>query len=229
MPSSQRTSRDAGTSGFHRTRKNADTPRATVGGTAGPRPSTVQRKTAVFRRSATVHRVTLRDLRPDEGDVLDALMSGLSPRSRYLRFHTPIPALTAGMRRALLDVDGRDRVAMVAEADDGAAVGIARTIRDRLRPTEAEIAVAVVDAWQHRGVGRRLVTAVTERARLAGVLRMTARVRSENAAALALFRSVFPASLTHRDDDAIVLVGVLGGGVDDWAITMDDILADLHA
>ena len=35
------------------------------------------------------HHTVLRDLRPDEGDLLDVLMTGLSPRSRYLRFHSP--------------------------------------------------------------------------------------------------------------------------------------------
>lgn len=184
----------------------------------------------MFRRITSTRsaHVTLRDLRPDDGDVLDALMSGLSPRSRYLRFHSPIPSLTGGMRRALLDVDGCDHLALVAEAADGTPVGIARSIRDRHRPDEAEIAVAVIDAWHHRGVGRTLATAVVERARLTGVQRMTARVLPENAAALGLLRSVFPACLTHRDDDALVLVGLLGP-VDDWSITMDDILGDLCA
>lgn len=191
------------------------------------------------RRSPTVlashptraTRVTARDLRPDEEDLLDALMSGLSPRSRYLRFHTPIPALSSGMRRVLLDVDGRDRTALVAEADDGAPVGIARTIRDRQRPDEAEIAVAVIDTWHRRGVARRLVAAVAERAMAAGVRRLTARVLPDNTAALGLFRAIFPVHFTRRDDDAVVLVGVLDGAgrTGDWTITMDDVLADLAA
>jgi GNAT superfamily N-acetyltransferase len=177
------------------------------------------------------HHTLLRDLRPDEGDLLDALMAGLSPRSRYLRFHSPVPALTTGMRRALLDVDGHDHVALLAESGDGAPVGIARTIRDPRRRTEAELAIAVVDAWHRRGVGRRLVTAVAERAMGTGVRRLTARVLPENTAALGLLRATFPVCLVRPDDDAIVLVAMLGDGdgADRWAITMDDILADLAA
>lgn len=181
--------------------------------------------------SATTAHLVLRDLRPDEGDLLDALMAGLSSHSRYLRFHTPVPALTAGMRRALLDVDGRDRVALIAETADGAPVGIARTIRDRHRRTEAELAIAVVDAWHRRGVGRRLVTEVAERALATGVRRLTARVLPENTAALGLLRGAFPVCLVRPDDDALVLVAMLGDGdgADRWTITMDDILADLAA
>jgi GNAT superfamily N-acetyltransferase len=172
-------------------------------------------------------RVTVRELRRDEGDVLDALVAGLSPHGRYLRFHAPIPALSDGMRRALLDVDGRDRIALVAEADDGTPVGIARTSRDREVPGEAEIAVSTVDTWHRRGVGRLLVAAIAERARAVGVRRLTARVLHENGAAIALFRSAFPVCLTRRDVDAVVLVALLGDGIDDWTITTDDVFADL--
>ena len=177
------------------------------------------------------HPAVLRDLRPDEGDLLDALLAGMSPQSRYLRFHSPVPRLTAGMRRVLLDVDGHDKVALVAEDGAGAPIGIARTIRDPLRRTEAELAVAVVDAWHRRGVGRDLVTAVAERALRTGVRRLTARVLPQNAAALGLLRHTFPVCFTRPDDDALVLVAMLGGGDGSagWDITMDDILADLAA
>ncbi len=57
--------------------------------------------------------------------------------------------------------------------------------------------------------------------------RVTARVLRENGAALALFRSAFPVSLTRRDVDAVVLVALLGDGIDDWEITAEDVLADL--
>lgn len=179
--------------------------------------------------TTTTTPVRLRDLRRDDGPLLDALMAGMSPRSRFLRFHTPIPSLSSGMRRALLDVDGRDRIALVAETDDGTPAGIARTIRDTVRPDEAEIAFAVADDWHRRGIGRRLVTAVAERARAQGVRRLVARVLPENHAALALVRDVFPVCLTRRDDDALVLVALLegAGGPDDWAITLDDVLGDL--
>jgi GNAT superfamily N-acetyltransferase len=169
--------------------------------------------------------ITIRDLRRDEGELLDGLMSALSPHSRYLRFHTPISTLTAGMRRALLDVDGRDRIALVAEADDGTPIGIARTIRDPRRRDEAEIAFAVIDDLHRRGVGRQLVTAVAARAEAEGVRRLVAYVLPENAAALGLVRSAFPVCLTQYDDDSVVMVAMLGAAAADWTITMDDIVA----
>ena len=105
--------------------------------------------------------IHVRPLRRDEAEVLDRVFAGLSPQSRHLRFHSPIPQLTAPVRRALLAVDGRDHVALVAMAR-GEPVGIARLIRDPVRSHEAEIAFEVVDAWQRRGVGRRLMIALME-------------------------------------------------------------------
>lgn len=35
--------------------------------------------------------ITIRALRRDEASLLDGLIAGLSPRSRYLRFHCPSP------------------------------------------------------------------------------------------------------------------------------------------
>lgn len=168
-------------------------------------------------------RITVRDLRRDEGSLLDDLVRRMSPHSRYLRFHAPLPGLTGAMRRALLDVDGHDHIAVVAEVD-GDPVGIARMIRDADAPAEAEVAIAVVDAWHRRGVGRQLVDALARRARHAGVVRLHANVLAGNAAALGLLRSAFGLCLTRRDGDLVHLVCMLE---QDWDITMDDILADL--
>jgi len=171
--------------------------------------------------------IYLRPLHRDEGDVLDAVFAELSPRSRYLRFHSPIDGMGPPVRRALLAVDGQHHVALVAVSRRGQPVGIARLIRNRLRPEEAEVALEVVDAWQRRGVGRLLLTALGEEAQRLGVRRLLALVLPENTAAFALLRSVFPVCFARRGSDATELVCVLGDH--GWEITMDDILGDLAA
>ena len=169
----------------------------------------------------------IRLLRRDEAGLLDDFVARLSPQSRYLRFHSPIRALGGGVRRALSDVDERDTIGLVAETVNGSVVGVAHLVRDRAAgSTKAEVAVAVADAWQRRGVGRALVTALSERAGEVGIDRLSARVLPENAAARSLFRTVFPISLVHRDRDVVVLTALLRG-VDQ--ITLDDVLDDLVA
>jgi GNAT superfamily N-acetyltransferase len=170
--------------------------------------------------------ISVRPLRRDEGAVLDTVFAGLSPRSRYLRFHSPVGRLGPPIRRALLAVDGWHHVALVAVSGHGEPVGIARLIRDRLRPDEAEVAFEVVDAWHRRGVGRLLLTALAEHAERVGVRRVHALVLPENTAAFALLRSVFPVCLARPGRDATELVCLLAGG---WEITMDDVLDDLAA
>ena len=112
----------------------------------------------------------IRTLGRDEADLLDDVVARLSPHSRYRRFHSPVRVLGSEVRRALSDVDGRDRIGLVAEVDDGSAVGIAHMIRNEATGgTEAEVALAAADAWQRRGVGRALVTELAARARTVGV------------------------------------------------------------
>ncbi len=60
--------------------------------------------------------VTLRELGPDEHDVLDAVFAGLSATSRHHRFHAPIRRLTGPMRAHLGAVDGHRHIAVAAFA-----------------------------------------------------------------------------------------------------------------
>ena len=130
----------------------------------------------------------LRELGPDEADVLQAVFDGLSPLSRHRRFHGPMPVLTRLARQRLAAVDGRGHLAFAAFAG-AEAIGIARLVATADRA--AELAVEVVDAWQRRGVGTRLVRAVVRRGRLLGYREFGADVLAENRAAQALFLKVF--------------------------------------
>lgn len=134
--------------------------------------------------------------------AVDAVFEGLSARSRYLRFHSPTPRLTASARRALADVDGTRHAAVCARVADE-PIGIARIIRTG--ECGAEIAVAVVDRWQRRGVGRHLLEALTEVAARLGVAELHGDVLPDNHAMLALVRRVLPGVRLTREIDTIKL------------------------
>jgi len=135
--------------------------------------------------------VVLRPLEPGETEPVLEVFSGLGPRSRELRFLAAKPRLTAADLRQLTAVDHRDHVAVLAlSAQDRRPVGVARFVRDPEDPTSADVAVAVVDAWQGRGVGTRLATALVERAREVGVRRFTLVMSRENEAAARLLHRV---------------------------------------
>jgi GNAT superfamily N-acetyltransferase len=151
--------------------------------------------------------IRLRELGPGEEDVLDAVFAGLSPESRYRRFHGGVPALSPAMRTVLAAVDGHRHLAVAAFVGDE-PVGIARLIRDaETEPAEstigtetestvgtvrADLAVEVVDAWQGRGVGARLVRAAIARGAAAGVTTLVADVLTTNTPMLRLLRTLLP-------------------------------------
>ncbi|WP_151082192.1 GNAT family N-acetyltransferase [Nocardioides cynanchi] len=126
------------------------------------------------------------------GDVATVLevFDQLGPRSREQRFLTAKPRLTAADLRALTDVDDHHHVALVARDRACRPIGVARFVRDPDDPAVAEAAVAVVDAWQGRGVGTGLARALTARARELGVTRVSLTIAHDNEAAVRLMHGV---------------------------------------
>jgi RimJ/RimL family protein N-acetyltransferase len=126
----------------------------------------------------------------DKADLADAF-ERLSPRARYLRFLTAMRSLSEEQLRYLTEVDFRRHVAWVAvlpEQPDHPGVGVARWVRDAEDPSQAEMAVAVLDEYQGRGVGRALLRLLMRSAIELGVRTLTALVNPENQPMLALLR-----------------------------------------
>ena len=115
------------------------------------------------------------------------LFERLGERSRRARFNGPKPCLSASELRQLASID-RTRHALVAYAKgDPQPVAIARFVR---HGRSAEVAFAVADEYQQRGVGSALAAELIADARAAGITEITALVSSDNPAALALLRRI---------------------------------------
>jgi len=133
--------------------------------------------------------ITLRELVPADRPLLAAAFERLSPRSRYLRFLTPLPALPERTLDRLMDVDGREHVALAA-LDRGELVGVARYVRDRRDRGLADVAVTVVDSHQGRGLGARLLAALLDHAGAHGLRALTFDVHPSNEPGRRLVRSL---------------------------------------
>jgi GNAT superfamily N-acetyltransferase len=114
-------------------------------------------------------RLRLRIVQKSDQPLLQLAVAKLSADSLRQRFLGARTSLTAAELRYFTDVDGIDHFAICAVLDDSPTVGVAsaRFIRMHNARDEAEIAITVIDEYQHRGLGkllfRHLVAAAAER------------------------------------------------------------------
>src|SRR4051794_2126783 len=109
--------------------------------------------------------VVIRPVRPADRALLLSGFARFGARSRQQRFFGVKVRLTEAELAFFTEVDHHDHEALGAiDPRTGAGVGIARFIRFEPGGPVAEAAVAVVDDWQGRGLGRVLLEALVERA-----------------------------------------------------------------
>jgi GNAT superfamily N-acetyltransferase len=157
-------------------------------------------------------RLRLRVATPaDEGELL-AGFEEFGDESRYKRFFTAKPYLSEPMLEHLVAVDRERHIAIAAfdpqrrssaGGEDGAGVGVVRIIRHDAGAHRAEFSIAVIDAYQHRGVGRLLMEAAAVVSDLLGIRRLRGSVLAENVTMRRLAASL-GAERTEVDDPAVL-------------------------
>ncbi len=120
----------------------------------------------------------VRDIRPEDAEALIAFHGGLSPETVVFRFFGPHPVLSEREVKRFTNVDGADRVALVAERADR-MIAVARYDRAPGRD-EAEVAFVVADAFQGRGIGTTLLEHLVVTARQHGIKRFVAETLLDN-------------------------------------------------
>lgn len=135
--------------------------------------------------------VRVRPVAPDDAGALAAFLRGLSPDDRRFRFFGSVDPDESA--RAMAAADGPDDHGLVALS------GIPERIvahAQYSRPpsgTVAEVAFAVADTLQGRGLGTLLLAHLAEHAHAAGVELLDAHVMADNRRMLEMFRrSGFP-------------------------------------
>jgi len=128
--------------------------------------------------------VRIRAIRQTDETELQRFYAGLSPESRRTRFFAISPGLSEAQAHAFCTTDHDHREGFVALARAG-------TDRDErivghlcLEPDgagSAEVAIAVAEAFQHHGIGRRLLMAGVAWARREHMTRLTAAMLAGNA------------------------------------------------
>ncbi len=122
--------------------------------------------------------------RSEDTGVLIAFFHALSDESRYSRFHGQ-PAIDERAIAPMVDPDWAERGALVGTYEDEVvALGSYVRLRD---VRTAEVAFAVADDFQGRGIGTRLLERLAELAAAAGIEEFLAEVLPSNAPMLGVF------------------------------------------
>ena len=131
--------------------------------------------------------VTLRPLRPEDRDVELAFVSGLSPETRSNRLLGGARQITREYIESLVNVDYSRDMALAATTmlDGETLIGVARYVLEKDNKT-AEFAIVIADAWQGRGIGRRLLAKLSDIAGRRGVKRLYGDILAMNRPMLAL-------------------------------------------
>ena len=147
----------------------------------------------------------------EDAEALVEFFSGLSERSRYLRFHG-FPALGPMLVEPVLEPDWQDRGALIGSLD-GRIVALANWVRLR-DPRAAEVAFAVGDEHQGRGIGTRLLEQLAARAAEVGIEEFVAEVLQENSAMLGVFREAgFTVSRAAEGGEVEIRLAITPTGV----------------
>ena len=134
--------------------------------------------------------LTVRPVSSADREALGAMLSRLSSRTIYERFHAPYPSVPAWALAGMVEADHDDKEALVAIVGED-VVGHAMYVREG-SGHEAEFAVVVEDGWQSRGVGRLLLDELAAVAASRGIELFTGPVLGENRRALEALAAIFP-------------------------------------
>jgi acetyltransferase len=146
--------------------------------------------------------VSIRPLRLQDAGAFRAFVERLSPESRYERFQYVVKEVSPALLRLLVEADPRKHVALVA-LHQGEVVGEARYVRDG---DGAEFALAVADGWRRRGVGKRLLQALTAAARRDGLKRLDGEVLAWNQAMLGFVEQAGFRVRSHPEDARLLRI-----------------------
>ncbi|MDQ2923761.1 MAG: GNAT family N-acetyltransferase [Candidatus Dormibacteraeota bacterium] len=138
-------------------------------------------------------KVHIRPIKPEDEPLLHEAVAAMSERTVYFRFFSPLKRIPDALAHRLAVVDYNDRFALVATTHrptgNERILGVARY--DRVADADvAEVAVAVVDEFQRRGLGGALLAILARVARKHGIKSFSLIVLPENQQMLGLLRKM---------------------------------------
>lgn len=128
--------------------------------------------------------VFIRPVMCTDGPLLIDLFNRMTPQSIYLRFLWRLPALPEDMIHRFTHVDYKTEFALVAVVEEEgkkAVIAVARYSFERDENT-TDLAVAVRDDWQGRGLGKPMLAKLVEIGKEQGISRFSSMMDPKNEA-----------------------------------------------
>jgi len=150
----------------------------------------------------------IRPIRPEDAQMVQTFVRGLSEQTKYYRYMQAIKELTPEMlvRFTQIDYDREMALIGVKEGTDGDEMtGVAR-YSSRPGGKVCEFAIVVSDTWRERGIGARLMRSLMQNARDRGFRFMDGEVLTANTRMLALMRSLGFHIERDKQDPGVQLV-----------------------
>ncbi len=149
--------------------------------------------------------VTIRPLRPDDSGIERDFVSGLSNETRYNRLLGGAIKVSDEYIRRLTELDWSREAAFAAVTmlgDRESIIGVARYVIED-DGEDCEFALVLADAWQGRGIGRRMLEKLMNIAAQRGIKRMHGEILSTNVPMLALVRKLGFRLKRHPQDATV--------------------------
>jgi acetyltransferase len=150
--------------------------------------------------------VTIRPIRPEDSDLEQDFVKRMSDESKYYRFMDTLRELTQAMLVRFTQIDYDREMALIATIPDEEGkelqIGVSRYVTNP-DGESVEFALAVADDWQKHGVGRKLMTALIQSARMKGYRAVVGDVLALNSKMFRLMTSLGFSIHPHPDDPAV--------------------------
>lgn len=152
--------------------------------------------------------ITIRPIRPEDAELVQNFVRGLSEESKYFRFMNSMQELTETMLVRFTQIDYSREIALIAVTEiqnKETELGVARFA---INPDgdSCEFAVVVADNMTGKGLGQKLMVSLMEAARSKGLKSIEGEVLNNNHNMLKLMNRLGFSCKTSEEDISVIKV-----------------------
>jgi acetyltransferase len=151
--------------------------------------------------------LTIRPIRPEDAEIEQIFVRGLSAESKYFRFMDTLQELSQNMLVRFTQIDYDREMALIAvleleQEGQEKELGVCRYVTSA-DGRSCEFALVVADEWQKKGIGNKLMNCLFDAARAKGIKEMEGEVLATNRSMLELVRRLGFEISTSEEDASI--------------------------